>query len=334
MDLWDIKHNALLLLIALFAAGAQAETTSQLTNIKRTDNSEIQFITQRDLVKSTKIPVVLFIDGSGCYSARWEKVFSYWALPTFLHGSAASIVVEKPGMKPEMAVPKKCPDEFLQYYSIDQRVLDHLRVIQHLRKHASWWNGEIYLLGWSDGAAIGARVAAYTPEVKRAVLGGMGGAIPMKQHFKDVFACAPERFENKQARDACIEGLNEQFEKIRTNPTWKSTWGGADNSYKVWATRLDQIEYHLLKDFSIPFLVVHGGKDRNSVPVENARTLMKWLKRDGVKNVEYWEIAEMKHATRSLGKSRSELVRVAMIKWLFSQDPGIGGPPNFGKPVN
>ena len=213
MDLWNIKYTIVMLMMAFIISGAQAESKTHVINIKRTDNSEIQFITQHDFVKSTKIPILLFIDGSGCYSARWEKVFSYWALPTFLHGNAASIVVEKPGMKPEMAVPEKCPDEFLQYYSIDQRVLDHLRVIQYLRKHADWWNGEIYLLGWSDGAAIGARVAAYTPEVKRAVFGGMGGAIPMRQHFEDVFACAPEKFEKKQARDACIAGINEQFEK-------------------------------------------------------------------------------------------------------------------------
>lgn len=315
--------------LLLISSVTKAETHTEPTVIHRTDGSEITVIIKRPSLVSAKIPILLFVDGSGCFSARWEQVQSHWKLPNWLEDKVASVIVDKPGMEPEMGAPSVCPQEFSKYYSVDQRVFDHLRVVQHLRKHADWWNGEIFLFGWSDGGAIGAHIAAYTPEVTRAVLGGMGGAIPMSKQFEDYFICAKDRMDDKQSRDECIEGLQVQFEKIRQNPTPNKSWSGSD-TYKTWATRLDQMEYYLLKDLTIPYLIVHGELDRDSTPVQSARVLVDWLNRDNIKNFEYWEVPGMKHSPKSLGPVRSLLVREAMLKWLFELPTGKGGPPTFG----
>jgi dienelactone hydrolase len=53
-----------------------------------------------------------------------------------------------------------------------QLVLDHLRALEYVRRRVSWWNAELLVWGSSDGAAIAAQLAAFTPETARVVLGG------------------------------------------------------------------------------------------------------------------------------------------------------------------
>jgi pimeloyl-ACP methyl ester carboxylesterase len=235
--------------------------------------------------------------------------------------------VEKPGVEPGAAWGSKCSETFSRYYSIDQRVLDHLRAIQYLRKHASWWNGDIHVFGWSDGGMIAAHVAAYTPEVKRVVLGGTGGGIPMTTQFENYVMCAADRAKD---RDACIADVRKQFQEIRDNPTPLKTWSGDDNTYRTWATRLDAVEYNVIKDLKIPVLLAHGALDRDGTPVESARELMRMLKADGETHVEYWEIPSMGHGIGNVEPGRREKLLTAMYMWLFAQPTGPGGPPSFG----
>ena len=247
-------------------------------------------------------------------------------LPEWLNGTVATLVVEKPGVD-SAADGSQCSETFANFYSLDQRVLDHLRAFQYLRRHAPWWNGEVYLLGWSEGASIGVSVSAYTPEIKRAVFGGLGGGISMARQFEDYMICSPDRTES---REDCISDLREQFDEIRSNPSPDETWLGADNSYRVWATRLDGVEFNLISDFSIPILIVHGSEDRDSIPVEAARELVRLLEAEEEVDFEYWEVPEMGHSPYSLDEEQRELLRLAMLNWLFERDPGPGGPPDFG----
>ena len=90
------------------------------------------------------------------------------------------------------------------------------------------------------------------------------------------------------------------------------------------------MEFNLISDFSIPILIVHGSDDRDSVPVEAARELVRLLEAEGEVDFEYWEIPEMGHGPNSLDEERSELLRLAIFNWLFERDPGPGGPPDFG----
>ena len=315
-------------LASFSAASASTPNVEQTISISRVDGSPLQLFVTVPESTATKVPLVLIIDGSGCVSSKREDFrANYLAVGGRVGRAVATLAVEKPGVEPGAAWGSKCSETFLRHYSIDQRVLDHLRAIQHLRKHASWWNGDIYLYGWSDGGMIGAQVAAYTPEVKRAVLGGTGGGIPMTAQFENYFMCAPDRTKD---RDACITKVREQFRDIRDNPSPLKTWSGDDNSYRTWATRLDSVEYHIIKDLKIPVLMAHGALDRDGTPVESARELMRLLKADGETHVQYWEIPSMGHGIGNVEPVRREKLLNAMYNWLFAQPTGPGGPPAFG----
>ena len=267
--------------------------------------------------------------GRGCQSAKRKGFQDFSRLPESFASSYAKLIVDKSGVNPT-GERGDCTRTFANYYSIDQRVVDHLRAIQHLRKHASWWNGDIYLVGWSDGASIGVSVAAYTTEVKRAVFLGMGGGISMVRQFEDYILCAPDRTD---ARETCIEDLNEVFAEIRANPSPEKTWFGDGNTYNAWATRIDMVEYHLLKDFRVPILIIHGADDRDSVPIESARELVRMLKVSGEVDFEYWEVPDADHNIGIHTEGKSEAVRLAMLNWLLQGSAGDAGPPGFGLPL-
>jgi len=309
------------------AASGAAQVIERTLTVPRIDGSPLElFITLP--ASDAKVPLVLLVDGSGCVSSkRADFRANTLAIGSRVGRAVATLSVEKSGVAPGADWGSKCSETYARYYSIDQRVLDHLRAIEHLRKHAGWWNREIYLFGWSDGGLIGAQVAAYTPEVKRAVLGGTGGGIPMTTQFEAYNMCAPDRAKD---RDACIAKLREQYKEIRDNPTPWKTWSGEDNTYRVWATRLDAVEYNVIKDLSIPVLIAHGALDRDGTPVESARELMRLLRQDGNSNVEYWEIPSMGHGIGNVEPVRRERLLHAMHNWLFAQPVGVGGPPLFG----
>jgi pimeloyl-ACP methyl ester carboxylesterase len=310
------------------AASASSPNVEQTIPISRVDGSALQLFVTVPESTANKVPLVLIIDGSGCVSSRREDFrANYLAVGGRVGRAVATLAVEKPGVEPGAGWGSKCSETFLRYYSIDQRVLDHLRAIQHLRKHATWWNGDIYLYGWSDGGMIGAHIAAYAPEVKRAVLGGTGGGIPMTTQFERYIMCAPDRAKD---HDGCVARLREQLREIKDNPTPLKTWSGDDNSYRTWATRLDAVEYNIIKDLKIPVLIAHGALDRDGTPVESARELMRLLKADGETHVEYWEIPSMGHGIGNVEPVRREKLLNAMYNWLFAQPTGPGGPPSFG----
>lgn len=306
---------------------AAAEVLDEIKSIQRVDGSKLNLFISRPNV-STKVPIVLLIDGSGCYSAHWTVSRSGVELPDTIKGSAASLIVDKPGLEPGQGNSANCPQEFLQRYSIDNRAADHLRAFQYLRKHASsWWNGEIYLSGYSDGAMIGVLVASYSTEVKRAVFGGFGGGISMARSFEDFMLCQPL---DSPDRDKCLAETRKLFDEMRANPTGTKTWSGGANSYKVWASRLDNLEQILLQDLTIPFLIVHGQDDRDSSPVQSARALIKSLETSAGVKFDYWEVPHLAHTFNGIPPTRAKLLHAAMINWLLEKPVGEGGPPTFG----
>ena len=131
--------------------------------------------------------------------------------------------------------------------------------------------------------------------------------------------------------EQCVDDLREVYADIRANPSVGKSWLGDANTYKAWATRIDALEYHIIKDLRIPFLIIHGEKDRDNVPVEAARELTRMLSDDGEVDFEYWEIPGADHDIGVSTEGQSDVVRRAMFNWLFGLPPGEGGPPSFGQ---
>lgn len=320
-----MKRLLTYLLCSFFIASTAAAGTSSIEetiSLARVDGSEIQLLVSRPLA-TEKIPILLAIDGSTCLPSRSSGFVNDLHPDNAPLSGYALVVVEKPQPTPlpppdesgnvSIGPDFQCSDTFKRYYSIDQRVLDHLRAIQHLRTHAKWWDGSLFIWGFSDGARVGSRVGSYAAETKGMVLGGFGGGVTMASEFEDHHVCAASRTDD---RPACLEMLRKQFAEIRATPISSKTWNGDSNTYKAWASRLDAVEANILRDTRVPILVFHGTMD-NSVPVSSARRLADVL-HDVHPTFVYREIEGMGHGlgSRLPEGQREKLVR-ELLTWLL-----------------
>lgn len=318
--------------ISCFVFPALADRTSQtpvsiLTDNRRTikthDGRDLIFYVDRPEL-AEKIPLLLMVDGSGCVGQLrdgWTELYRP-AHPRTSLRAYARLRVEKPGVKTEASgTQESCSDDFLKHYTMDKRVEDHLRVLQYLRTHADWWNGELYIWGWSDGGDIATRLVAYYPNVERAVLGAMGGGTTMASHFENLWICGGQAQIGE--REVCVTDLRANFQEMANNPTWQKTWSGADNSWAVWASRLWSKTTNLLVDNQTPVLIVHGSEDFNAVPVSSARKLVEALETAGNDAFTYWEIEGMAHGINSLPDDLEARVELAMLYWLLASENGV-----------
>ena len=314
-------------LMCLLALPAGAAIHQQTVFVPRVDGSMIKVLINRP-VTARKIPILLGIDGSVCFPSTLEGYIEHMTPGALGIGGYARVIVEKPGprMPPKggngtyrVGPDFRCSTDFKKHYTIERRVLDHLRVIEYLRDHASWWNGKLLIWGFSDGAHVAAQVGAYTPETQRMVLIGMGGGIDMAQSLK-VMICG-------HATDpaACRQRLSRRFDEIRRDPTPYKSWYGDSNTYAAWASRLDVVDAHVLEDMKIPVLVIQGSRD-GAVPIASGRALAKKLASHH--NITFREIAGMGHGLGSrLPVGRGKKLEHALVLWLLK-----GGPvPNLAQ---
>jgi pimeloyl-ACP methyl ester carboxylesterase len=286
-----------------------------------------------------QVPLLVVVDGSGCGGQLRPGWRTFYEPGPERAAPYARLRVEKPGVDPFRRT-STCTEDFMRHYTIDGRVLDHLRVLQHLRATADWWNGELWVWGWSDGGDVASQLVSYYPDVDRAVLGAMGGGFTMAEHFEDFWGCPESRVQGED-REACVADLRAQFQQMEDNPTWTETWSGADNSWRVWASRLRARLIHILADRTQPFLIVQGERDYDATPAESARALVRGLEAAGNEAFEYWEIACMEHGWRSLGDERAEALTDAMLNWLIlgpdavaAPDTVLGDGPHPGCPAD
>ncbi len=301
------------------------------TTIQTIDGRDLTFFIDRpNEAVAEKVPLLVMVDGSGCAGQLRSGMQLFKPGPESAR-PYARLAVEKPGVDPHETDNQTCSDEFKKHYTIDNRMLDHLRVFQHLSANADWWNGELLVWGWSDGGDIAAQIVTYYPNVTRALLGAMGGGYTMAEHFEDFWICQEKEGQSDEERQKCVSDLRELFQKMYDNPTWTETWSGDANSWRVWASRLKSRLSITLKDNRTPILIVHGAEDYNNTPVASARKLVSELEKSGNESFVYWEVPEMLHGWSNLPEDQQLALKEAMLQWLLDVPVGAGGPPNFGK---
>lgn len=317
----NITRSVILIVTCVLLSGCRSETgpdaiSYSYDNVSTVRTIDDAFLTYRlDRPESLKpVPLLLVIDGSSCRGPEFNGLVKIMVPDAKAPKPFARLIVDKIGVE-VAGNGKNCSDEFLQHYSIEDRLLQHLRILQHLRKTAPWWNGDLLIWGWSDGGDIGAQLTAYYPNTKRAVLGAMGGGITMAENFRDEELCSDKTFKTSGEPDVCISDLEKKFYDIRRNPAWDETWFGHDNTLKVWETRLFSRLSHLLIDTEIPLLIVHGEDDRGQI--KGARQLREDLQTSGNNLFTYWEVSGMGHSPRTLRERQSTRLYTVMRDWLL-----------------
>lgn len=267
------------------------------------------------------MPLLVYIDGSLCIPSTYNQSVAW--LQGRLQGKPpfALAVIEKPGpTNPalnnegdiEIGPDFKCSEEFRRYYTIEQRVLDHLRVLQHLNRNAPWWNGELLVWGFSDGGRIGAQLAAYYPQTSSVALVGFGGGSAMADSVEAMVCAGPEK------RAECQAATRTQMDEIRKTPVPARDWMGESNTFAAWASRLDAVEANVLRDLTAPLLVVHGERD-GSVPVASARRLAERMQGSGVV-FRYREVPGMRHSLWATSTANeAEALHQDILAWLLGK---------------
>lgn len=318
-----IVARVVALCVSALGVPAMASSTAQADNhsaesVHRT-TYEIPNL-ENDLVRlhvhrphsSDRLPIVLVIDGSGCGGQLRPDFVSLLQPSSNQPIPFARLAVDKPGVDPFAQSDASCSQEYRERHSLDNWVFDHLRALQFLREKADWWNRQLYIFGWSEGGDVGARLTAYYPGVVKAVLGGVGGGYTMAETIKLFQDCAPDRTAD---REACVKEIDEWLADVRSRPLASV---GRGDSYKLWRSRLFADLGTLLLFGDTSLLIVHGGLDRDSVPVQSARRLIARLSRSKRASITYCEIPTMGHGTGSLEPELAQKVDQALADFLFA----------------
>ncbi|HYK49946.1 MAG TPA: alpha/beta hydrolase [Terriglobales bacterium] len=253
------------------------------------------------------------LQGSSCASERegFAALTQEWR-PRF-----GLLYIPKPGATADAA----CGQGYLARNTIDQRLIDVLRVIQRLRTE-TWWNHELYVIGTSEGGLMAGLVGAFVPETKRIAILSYGGARTMGEWWPEaVYAHALKESGSTVAAEAEREEVIEAFQRARLSPDSAETFGGATNTLAWWASIIDVRLLPTLLDVEVPILLVHGTEDPYA-PVEGARGVERAFAAAGKTNLTYREYAGLNHGfENAAGESSLERVTQDALLWTL-------GPPN------
>jgi hypothetical protein len=167
--------------------------------------------------------------------------------------------------------------EYASKMSIEERVKDHVVVIEKLQKGLiEGWNGKISIIGQGDGGRIGASLARRIDSVAAIILIGSGGAWPVLDETLFCFRAqmVKEGFSPQYIQSFLVQAKQE-FEKALQYP--KPEHKAFGYNYKYWESLLKN---HLMDDLSslkCPIYYAHGKND-DRVPLQSAESMAKALK--------------------------------------------------------
>lgn len=257
---------------------AQADTSAfEMPRLPRTDGSPIHWHLDRP-AGSNKVSLLVVAQGSGCQSVtRSENLAAIrLAFPEF-----ATVMVEKHGVS-DKDQPKDdhmdCSTSFREHHTVSQRLSDYRQVIEGLR-NAEWWNGQLALIGGSEGGLVMAMLA-HQVQAQAVVLLSTGGGLP----FGEIVLQSIPESGRPQA--------NAAFEKARKHPTSSELWAGS--SMRFWADIIDRRVADDLLRSSANILLIQGGRD-TSGSAKAARNTSNQFLAAGRCNLSYWELAGLDH---------------------------------------
>lgn len=305
----------------VFLIGMGASFTSEASRsvetllIKRADDSDIKAYVQRDASVSRQ-GILLVLQGSQCMDVSPGGADHLGFDPP---DALARLDIQKYGIDEQVNGNdgKSCPPTYLANNTIHQRVSDVLAVVSTLRSKASWWNGQIFLMGTSEGATVAAMVGPLMPETQGIVL--INGSIgrPFREGWADAMAASVIK---AGASESDVQAVRNEAEatwtRARLEPRSDVEVFGVGNTLKWWASIIDlRPSNHLLMS-DAPILLMQSENDEMT-PTSSARSVVDQFKALGKTNLTYVELPGLNHGLRKAdGTPGWEPVMQNVYRWL------------------
>lgn len=299
--------------LSFFATILQAQHTEEFVHVKvqRLNDSYIDVYHHKP-TGDVKLPVVIFCQGSGYNSGTNE----FLGLLQPFNTKAVGLVIEKQGVK-FGDQGDTLRDDFIQNNSVHQQLYDYLRVLQYMRVNMRWWNGEVYVIGGSEGGLLAGLLASFYPNVKAVAILSYGAGL----NFGEAWSAAihlQKKAEGATANEIekDIEAFQDTLHQIRKNPTYLKSYNGRANTYAWWSSIMDVRLQNALLDLTIPIYLAQGAQDLTAPP-SSARLLKEAFIRNKKSNLIYKEYPDYDHAFKdNISESHFTEVVTEAIKWL------------------
>jgi esterase/lipase len=282
--------------------------------IKRLNDSYIDVYYNKPSVKS-KLPLLIFCQGSG-YDSNTDGFLS---IMRQFEKKTVGLAMEKEGVK-YGDKGDTLLDVYKQNNTIYNRLYDYLRVLQYLKVNADWWNGNVYVIGGSEGGLLAGMLACYYPNVKALALFSFGGGLNFGEAWP-ISSGLQKKAEGATAAEIEkeVNSVKDSLNYIRKNATYLKSYSGDDNTYAWWASIIDLRLENALLDLKIPIFLAQGTEDMMAPPVSAQKLHEDFIKK-GKKNLYYKEYKGYNHEYKD-EKNNSHLVEVVMeaIKWMFDK---------------
>jgi pimeloyl-ACP methyl ester carboxylesterase len=310
--------SLLIFFLSLFPATLSAQEINDHSTIhlqiKRLNDSYIDVYHNKPQ-GAAKLPVLVFCQGSG-YDSNTE---GFLGLLSQFDKEAVGIAIEKQGVR-YGDEGDRLSDEYKQNNAVYNRLYDYLRVFQHLKTHAAWWNGDVYVIGGSEGGLLAGMIASFYPNVKAAAILSFGGGL----NFGEAWPIASGI--QKKATGASdleveqeIKTVRDSLGYIRTNSTYLKSYSGHDNTFSWWASIIDLRLENALLDLNIPIFLGQGTEDMMAPPI-SAQKLNEAFIRKEKTNLYYKEYQGYDHGfTDQDGQSHLIEVFTEAIEWILSK---------------
>ncbi|HMP01637.1 MAG TPA: alpha/beta fold hydrolase [Gemmatales bacterium] len=212
-----------------------------------------------------RLPVILFITGSGCQSVwtRHEKGVNaglQGLLYQLAQGRARILVVEKPGVKP-LDTPKRFGGaqdgsrEFLEEHTLARWATANAAALKEVLARPDIDPQRVLVVGHSEGGIVAARVAAEVPAVTHVAPLSCAGVTQLFSLVELARRRAPEG-----QGDAAAQAVYAEWAKIRAKPdSIDDFWMG--HPYRRWSTFMSASVIAELHRSKARVYVAHGTAD-------------------------------------------------------------------------
>jgi esterase/lipase len=300
--------------VSTLAAQSNVSNGPTHIQVKRLNDSFID-VYYNTVLGDKKIPVLIFCQGSG-YDSNTK---GFLGLAKKFEDKAVGLAIEKEGVK-YGDKGDSLTDIYKENNAVYNRLYDYLRVLEYLRANAKWWNGDVYVIGASEGGLLAGMLASYYPNVKAAAILSFGCGLSFGEAWP-ISIGLQERNSGTPSDSIAIDEkmVSDSLAYIRQHPSLNKSYNGADNTFTWWGSIMDLRLSNSLIDLSIPIYLAQGTRDIMS-PLVSAQKLNKEFIEKGKKNLYYKEYEGYDHEYKdTTGKSHVVQVFVDATDWILNQ---------------